>query len=401
MKNCVNPRFQRGFTLVEVLVGMAVALIGMVMMFQSMQVWDARKRTTASGSDAQVAGSIAMFSLERDLKMAGYGFGNATAMGCTLSTFDVERGGPISAGLIRMVPVLIDNGPAGAPDTLTVLYGSGSTMSASQAFDNLMPPPVVVDSDAKRANSRTGLRPGEIIIATDSGNLQCGLFEITGNANADGLTVDHLMGAYTNYTDNQNVTAQTSLGAADLARLQTQFLNNSGAARYNDGTAQNVGSTGAIFNLGTFPQLNVWQITNRRFLTVNNTLANQVAPTEVAEGIIDLQAEYGVDLDADGVVSAAEWTTVTPATAADWRQLRAVRVALLARSQQYETTVVTPTTDNPTWAGGAFTMRNVDDTPDTNPMDGTGKPTPNNWRSYRYRVYETVVPLRNLAWGMS
>jgi len=58
MNNCVNPRFQRGFTLVEVLVGMAVALIGMVMMFQSMQVWDARKRTTAGGSDAQVAGSI-------------------------------------------------------------------------------------------------------------------------------------------------------------------------------------------------------------------------------------------------------------------------------------------------------------------------------------------------------
>ncbi|MBH1961511.1 MAG: PilW family protein, partial [Rhodocyclales bacterium] len=126
--------------------------------------------------------------------------------------------------------------------------------------------------------------------------------------------------------------------------------------------------------------------------------------TEVAEGIVDLQAEYGVDADADGVVSAAEWTTVTPATAADWRQLRAVRVALLARSQQYETTAVTPVA--PAWAREAvpirtFTMRNVDDTPDTDPMDGTGKPTPNNWRSYRYRVYETVVPLRNLVWGMS
>jgi len=409
MKNCVNPPFQRGFTLVEVLVGMAVALIGMVMMFQSMQVWDARKRTTASGSDAQVAGSIAMFSLERDLKMAGYGFGNATGMNCTVAAYDSRRPAPGTFSF-PMVPVLIVDGPAGAPDTLTVLYGSGTTMSANQAFNNLMPPPAVSNSDAKRANSRTGLRPGEIIIATDSGNVVCGLFEITGNANADGLTVDHGTGAYINYTNNQNVTAQTSLGAADLARLQTQFLNNTGSAVYNDGTAKGVGSTGAVFNLGTFPQHNVWQITSLppptppRFLTVNNTLANQVAPTEVAEGIVDLQAEYGVDADADGVVSAAEWTTVTPATAADWRQLRAVRVALLARSQQYETTAVTPVA--PAWAREAvpirtFTMRNVDDTPDTDPMDGTGKPTPNNWRSYRYRVYETVVPLRNLVWGMS
>jgi len=41
-----------------------------------------------------------------------------------------------------------------------------------------------------------------------------------------------------------------------------------------------------------------------------------------------------------------------------------------------------------------FVMTNVDGTPDTNlPAD------PNNWRYYRYRVYERVIPLRNLLWG--
>jgi type IV pilus assembly protein PilW len=25
---------------------------------------------------------------------------------------------------------------------------------------------------------------------------------------------------------------------------------------------------------------------------------------------------------------------------------------------------------------------------------------PNYWRCYRYRVYETVIPLRNMLWGM-
>jgi type IV pilus assembly protein PilW len=391
-------RFQSGFTLVEVLVGMAVALIGMVMMFQAMQVWDARKRTTAGGSDAQVAGSIAMFSLERDLKMAGYGFGNATAMNCTVAAYDSRRSAPGTFSF-PMVPVLIGDGPAGAPDSLTVLYGSGTTMSSSQSFNNLTPPPALANDSFKRTNTRTGLRPGDLMIATDSGNAVCGLFEITGNANADGLTVDHGTGAYVNYTNNQNVTAQTLLGAAALAQLQSQFLNNTGTAIYNDGTAKGVGSTGAIFNLGTFPQLNVWQISNRRFLTVNNTLANQVANTEVAEGIVNLQAEYGLDANADGVVDAAEWTVVTPATTAAWRQLRAIRVALLSRSQQYEKTAVT--TVAPAWAGGAFTMRNIDGAADSNPVDGTGKGTPNNWRNYRYRVYETVIPLRNLVWGMS
>lgn len=393
-----NRRYSQGFTLVEVLVGMAVALIGMVMMFQSMQVWDARKRTTAGGSDAQVAGSIAIYSLERDLKMAGYGFGNATAMNCTVSAYDSTRPAP-SLFNFPMVPVLITDGAFGAPDTVAVLYGSGNTMSSSQTFNNLTPPPAVANAGFKRANSRTGLRPGELVIAADSGNALCGLFEITGNANANGLTIDHGTGAYVNFTNNQNVTAQSTLAAVALAQLQAWFLNNTGSARYNDGTAKSVGSAGALFNLGTFPQLNVWQITNRRFLTVNNTLANQAAATEVAEGIVNLQAEYGVDADSNGIVDATEWSVVAPATTAAWRQLRAIRIALLARSQQYEKTAVT--TVAPAWAGGAFTMRNVDGAADSNPVDGTGKGTPNNWRSYRYRVYETVIPLRNLVWGMS
>ncbi|MES2236687.1 MAG: PilW family protein [Pseudomonadota bacterium] len=384
-----HPLHSRGFTLVEVLVGMAVALIGMVMMFQSIQTWESRKRTTTAGSDAQISGSIAMFSLERDLKMAGYGFGNATAMNCIVSAYDSTRPAP-STFNFPLVPVLITNGAAGAPDTITILYGNGDTMSSSQSFNNLSPLPTVDNNGFKRANSRTGLLPGDLMIAADSGNAVCGLFEITGNGNANGLTVDHGTGAYLNFTNNQNVTAQSALAADALARLQEKFLNNSGSARYNDGTAKGVGSSGAIFNLGIFPQLNVWQITNRRFLTVNNTLTNQSAATEVAEGIINLQAEYGVDADSNGVIAAGEWGVATPA---NWQQLRAIRVALLARSQQYEKTAVT--TVAPTWAGGAFTMTNIDGTADTTPGNA------NDWRHYRYRVYETVIPLRNLVWGMS
>lgn len=389
-----SPHRTHGFTLIEVLVGMAIALIGMVMMFQSMQVWEGRKRTTTAGSDAQIAGSIAMFSLERDIKMAGYGFGNALAMNCTVNAYDSTLSAP-GTFTFPMVPVLITDGAAGAPDTLTVLYGSGATMSSSQSFDNLNPLPTVSDSGFKRANSRTGLLPGTLMIAADSGNVICGLFEVTGNANADGLTVDHGTGAYLNFANNQNVTALTTLASDALARLQAQFLNNSGSARYNDGTAKGVGSTGALFNLGTFPQLNVWRIrtTNQRpYLTVNNTLADQLAatPTEVAEGIINLQAEYGVDADGNGVIAAGEWSTAAPA---NWRQLRAIRVALLARSQQYEKTPVT--TVAPAWAGGPFVMTNVDGTADTTPGNA------NDWRRYRYRVYETVIPLRNIVWGMS
>lgn len=378
------PTFQQrnsGFTLVEVLVGMAIAMIGMVMMFQTMSTWESRKRTTSSGSDAQISGSIGMYMLERDLKLAGYGFGNSTAAGCTVSAYDNTRTAP-STFAFTMAPVVITSPADGSPDSISILYGSGTLMSSAQTFSSLTASEI-------RLNSRTGMRTGDLMIAADSGDLLCGLFEVTGNSNGDGLSIDHGTGAYTNYVSNQNVDATTSLVGAELASMKSKFINNTGSARFNDGTVKTVGTVGSAFNLGTFPRLNVWQITNGRYLTFINVLANQTTATEVTDGIVNLQAEYGVDADNDGVVAAGEWSAVNPAA---WTQLRSIRVGLLARSQQYESAAVTAVA--PAWAGGAFTMTNLDGTADTNPQNS------NDWRHYRYRVYDVVIPLRNMLWGL-
>lgn len=393
MANQTLPSRGAGFTLVEILVGMAIAMIGMVMMFQAMGVWEARKRTTASGSDVQVTGSIGMFTLERDLKLAGYGFGNAAAMGCTVNAYDSTRTAP-SLFSFRLAPVLITNGDGTVgstlPDSIAVLYGSAPTMSSSQTYSS-------ITGAGIRMNTRTGVRSGELLIAADGGNALCGLFEAVGNANADGLSIDFGSVAYTNYVNNANVSASVAAAAltpAQLAMQQEKFLNNSGTARFHDGiTIHGLGAVGAVFNMGTSPRLNTYQITNRRFLTFTNDLANQVTPTEVAEGVIDLQAEYGIDANNDGTLAAAEWTSATPATTAAWGQVRAIRIGLLARSQQFEQVNVTAIA--PSWAGGAFAMTNVDGTADSTPGNA------NDWRRYRYRVYETVIPLRNVVWGIT
>lgn len=136
-------------------------------------------------------------------------------------------------------------------------------------------------------------------------------------------------------------------------------------------------------------------------LVVTNDLAwtdmnsdNQNDLLEAADLVVNLQAQYGVDTDADGMVDA--WTEAPPA---DWTNLLAVRFALLTRGQQYETTKLyelngTGTAPfKPSWSGGDFTMTNVDGTADSEP-EGI-----NDWRFYRYKVFETVVPLRNTIVG--
>ena len=71
-------RRERGMSLVEILVGVLIGLIGIVVIFQVLSVSENRKRTTVQGSDAQSAGAIALYTLQRDVQLGGYGFGAPT-----------------------------------------------------------------------------------------------------------------------------------------------------------------------------------------------------------------------------------------------------------------------------------------------------------------------------------
>jgi type IV pilus assembly protein PilW len=62
--------------------------------------------------------------------------------------------------------------------------------------------------------------------------------------------------------------------------------------------------------------------------------------------------------------------------------MRAARLVVVARSAQLEKDNVT--TVAPTWAGTGTTPINLSNDA--------------NWQRYRYKVFETVAPLRNMAW---
>jgi type IV pilus assembly protein PilW len=65
-----------------------------------------------------------------------------------------------------------------------------------------------------------------------------------------------------------------------------------------------------------------------------------------------------------------------------------VRLALVARSTQTEKDVVT--TAAPVWEGSYDTVGN--------PAAGIVLSGLTDWQKYRYKVFQTTVPLRNLSW---
>ncbi len=80
-----------GFSLVELMVGVIIAILGSIVIFQVFAVSEKYKRTSVAGSDAQQSGLLGLHSIERDLRMAGYGVNDTTHMGCNVLAYNDNR----------------------------------------------------------------------------------------------------------------------------------------------------------------------------------------------------------------------------------------------------------------------------------------------------------------------
>lgn len=371
---------QRGVTLIELMVGVAIGILCVLTILQLLSFWEARKRTVTAGANAQMNGTLAQFTLDRDLRLAGHGFGTATSdvMGCDVAASNSTIAGSTDFPF-KLKPVEIVQGVGGAPDEIRVLYGNSSYFVSSQ-------PVTESAAETKTLKSRDGFNKGDLALMSGGSPMKCSLIELTDLALADDTTIEHMAGK-----------SYTPLKGA----LRSAVFNPAG------GTGTDY-TTGRIFNLGPAPVRSVWKVdTTTNALTRYNSLIERAdAAQELASDVVTLRAQYGIDASGNGMVEDAEWFDAAVA-GTDWTRVLAVRFGVLVRSRQYERpdtssgTPVAVSAAAPQWAGGTFTMLNVDRTTDAggSPTAINGVGATNNWRNYRYRVYEGVVPLRNVIWG--
>lgn len=333
---------QAGFTLVEVMVGMVIGLLATIVIMQVLSVFEAQKRTTTGTADAQTNGGIALYSIGRELQMAGYPLMPVTdsALECTTLTVNGVADATVPN---RLSPVAIADGgaAAGASDTITLRYGS-SLMGGVPTQITAMGAPTANDATV---GSNLGCQAGDITLITNG--TTCAMSSATAVAGTTTVTL-------------ANTTA--AIAGVNLACLGT------------------------------------WnEITYR----VNNgNLERNLVPSVV--GIVNLQVQYGISATASSN-QVTQWVDATAATGwnaptvANRNRIKAVRIAVVARNAKMEPTTVTAacsstTLANPTglcaWAGSVASPAPV--------LDLSNDP---NWARYRYRVFETIIPLRNMIWS--
>jgi len=146
-----------------------------------------------------------------------------------------------------------------------------------------------------------------------------------------------------------------------------------------------------IMNLGN-PIVRSYSINARKLRVTDGLLQSGAGtPQDLVDGILDMRAEYGKDTDGDGVVET--WNNVKPANATEWTRVLAVRMGVLSRIGNFERPSVsggncdaTTPANAPTWSGATqFTKIDL-------------ATVTSEDRCYRYRVFETTIPLRNMIW---
>ncbi|MCW5624832.1 MAG: PilW family protein [Burkholderiales bacterium] len=379
-------RRSAGLSLIDILVGMVIGLIGMIVVFQSFSAFEGQKRSTTAGNDAQESGLLGLTSIEREARLAGYGMFYAGVPICT--TLNEWNGGGI-VSTSPFMPVRIIDGGSGLSDTVTVSYALSAfaaTPSQVQVAVDGTVQRIMVDNTARNA----GFAVGNIIFL--------------GNA----------------YAVPRRPCARLQVSSLDTTQQATGYLGlniaNGGATPANPP----IGSLPALLgNLtyGSDPSLPsvVVNMGGLRRVQYSVTLdsarngqlmsrdLNAAAPTDIAiaDGIVNLQAQYGVAATAtDQNVNAwveptGIWAIPTEANAG---RIKAVRIALVARSQLLEREIVQQRDQQCRDSTGAVINAN-------GPCAwfDAGAPTITlsadpEWRRYRYRVYETIIPMRNVMW---
>lgn len=339
-----------GFTIVELMVGMAIGMLLILVITQIMGEFEGKNRATMGNADAQTNGGIAMYTISRDLQMAGYSLlpEENAPLNCSTLVSNVP-------GITDIAPVAVINGTATstAPDSDSIIIRYGSTLKGG-TFTSIIASPIVKDVTV---SNNLGCKVSDIALIVNGST--CNLTTVTGPTD---LATPPVPSSPPNTT---TITVDNTAGASTNANIAC---------------------------LGTWNQIT--------YAVINGNLTRDGVP--VLSGIVNLQAQYGISTTPNSNqitqwVDPSGGTWATP-TLANRNRIKALRIAIIARNDKMDPATVTSACSSTTAAAPtglcAWAGDNASPAPAIDMSPGNAQ-----WNRYRYRVFETIIPVRNVVWA--
>lgn len=327
--------------MVEIMVGLAIGMIATLVIVQVAAMFEGQKRSTTGTADAQTAGSMAIYTMQRQIQMAGYGLPVFSAQNQALNCADKplvdNDGDPDTPEVgVSITPVEIVNGANGASDQIVVRRGTTAFGGVPLRFPS-----------APDQNNVLSCRDGDTVLITNG--TKCAMTTVSGAPTAAGIVFSPVI------TDPPS---------------------------------------------GTFACLGAWNATT--YSVVGTNLFENGA--QIAGGVVNMQVRYGITLNGktnqitpESYVDAIDPEWGANMSAVNRNRIKAIRVALVVRNSVMEKEDVTADCSSLTaaapsglcaWAGTV-----------ANPAPAIDLSADPDWKKYRYRVFDTLIPIRNMIWS--
>ncbi len=326
----------RGFSLIELMVGLTLGMIGMLIVSKVLSISGNYNATITASGEAQTIGNLSLYSIERELKQAGFGIANQTLLGCQLNGYDNTRATLISKTLY---PVEI-TAPASAndSDTITIAYGTSE------------------------------MRMGPITLTTAYGG---GSTDIDVQNRFGVFVGDYfIMGQPATNCILGQISALPATSATAVSHAGTYRFNKSSGLGISFNTAK-----GEFYDLGKAFNYNTYSVNASKKLIQYSELTGD--SLVIADNVLAFKARYGHDSNSDGTIDT--WDTVIPTTPAGWWATTNIRMGLAVKNPRREAGLVTASPLS-LWPNGPSVTLSTEE------------------QHYRYRTYNVVVPLRNMIW---
>ncbi|QJC56443.1 hypothetical protein HC248_01749 [Polaromonas vacuolata] len=367
---------QNGVSLIETMVGLVLGILVTLVITQVWGLFESQKQRSISSTSAQSSGLLAMTELEQDIRSAGAGLNNSLAFSCA-NVYSYFQNGNVSvspipayAGALGLIPVQITDGGSGAnsSDTLIVKRGADFLGSIATTITTTMPS----SSSELNVSSTAGFFVDDVVVAVDSSSGVCTVMKLT-QVQASASKLQHNPGG----TPSNNPS--------------NSFQNTNGWPAYPSGAQ--------LFKVGELLS-HVYAVNIKNELSLVDYTDALVATTSaLAPDIVTIKAQYGVANTGSQNVSA--W--VKADAASGWNvlnadkvmRIKAIRLVVVSRSTKKEATNVSFPCTNST--GTVLNANGPCAWSDSEPLINLSGST--DWQQYRYRVYQTIIPIRNIIWA--
>jgi len=392
-----------GFSLIELMVSMAISLVLTLAITVVLVRGEASKRSTTSVNDLNQTAAYVTYVLDRHLRSAGSGFAQRwnDAFGCLLNASKAGAAvlprvdaiaSPFENATLnpRLAPIVIqadaaDTGGEIRGDLVTVMAGTSPTSGSP-----LLVATGSINSGGSSGNlqlpNTVGFENGDLLLLADSGVPQ-------------GCMTEHVGGL-----------PATGLGASMLLPLAGEYYAATGSAV----AIGNFGGNTYAIPLGSTPanppQFFIYGVGANRTL-FGYDLFQFTAPDlpfQIADGVIEMRALYGLDTtnppdgtldrwvrpDAAAGFDAASLSDGTALARQKLRQIVAVRLGFILRTSLKEKEMSTGGNYNTTT--GTYQLDLFADLVANGNDVLRSRTIAGDDRYYRFRTVEVTVPLRNV-----